>query len=452
MADNVNITPGSGATVAADDVSGVLYQRVKLTLGADGVSSGDVAAANPIPAKITDGTNAATIDTRGAKNALAVEILDGSGSQITSFGGGTQYTEDAASAADPVGNQLLARRRDSLSTETTTDGDVTALNSTGKGELYVKHVDALTVNSHAVTNAGTFAVQDSEKVADNAAFTDGTTKVLPAGFIYDEVAGTALTENDAAAARINVNRAQVAAIEDGATRGRYATVTASNAVKVDGSAVTQPVSGTVTSADSQVIADNAGFTDGTSKLFMHGYIYDEVAGTALSENDAAAARVTANRAQICAIEDASTRGRYATVTASNALKVDNSGVTQPVSYAAATTGGYTPGKLISAASTNATSVKGSAGTLGYITATNINASPRYLKLYDKATAPTVGSDAPVHTFLIPGNTAGSGIVIPLPPQGAAFSNGIGFAITTGVADADTGAVAASDIVINYGYK
>ena len=76
MADNVNITPGSGATVAADDVSGVLYQRVKLTLGADGVSSGDVAAANPIPAKITDGTNAATIDTRGAKNALAVEILD----------------------------------------------------------------------------------------------------------------------------------------------------------------------------------------------------------------------------------------------------------------------------------------------------------------------------------------------------------------------------------------
>lgn len=98
-----------------------------------------------------------------------------------------------------------------------------------------------TVPSHAVTNAGTFAVQDSEKVADNAGFTDGTTKVQPVGYIYDEVAGTALTENDAAAARINVNRAQVHAIEDGSTRGRYATVTAANALKVDASEVAVPV-------------------------------------------------------------------------------------------------------------------------------------------------------------------------------------------------------------------
>jgi hypothetical protein len=103
-------------------------------------------------------------------------------------------------------------------------------------------VSLASVPSHAVTNAGTFAVQDSEKIADNAGFTDGTTKLLPTGYIFDEVAGTALTENDIAAARINLNRAQVNTIEDGATRGRYATVTAANAVKVDGSGVTQPVS------------------------------------------------------------------------------------------------------------------------------------------------------------------------------------------------------------------
>jgi hypothetical protein len=36
MADNIAVTPGSGATVAADDIGGVLYQRVKLALGADG--------------------------------------------------------------------------------------------------------------------------------------------------------------------------------------------------------------------------------------------------------------------------------------------------------------------------------------------------------------------------------------------------------------------------------
>jgi hypothetical protein len=38
MADNVGYTPGTGATVAADDISGVLYQRVKLSLGADGAA------------------------------------------------------------------------------------------------------------------------------------------------------------------------------------------------------------------------------------------------------------------------------------------------------------------------------------------------------------------------------------------------------------------------------
>lgn len=36
MSDNVAITPGSGATVAADNIGGALYQRVKLALGADG--------------------------------------------------------------------------------------------------------------------------------------------------------------------------------------------------------------------------------------------------------------------------------------------------------------------------------------------------------------------------------------------------------------------------------
>ncbi len=38
MADNVAITPGAGATIAADDIAGVLHQRIKLSLGADGVA------------------------------------------------------------------------------------------------------------------------------------------------------------------------------------------------------------------------------------------------------------------------------------------------------------------------------------------------------------------------------------------------------------------------------
>lgn len=43
MADNVSITSGSGTNVAADDIAGVYYQRVKLTLGPDGTATGDAA-------------------------------------------------------------------------------------------------------------------------------------------------------------------------------------------------------------------------------------------------------------------------------------------------------------------------------------------------------------------------------------------------------------------------
>jgi hypothetical protein len=129
-------------------------------------------------------------------------------------------------------------------------------------------VTIASVPSHAVTNAGTFATQESQILADNAGFTDGTTKVFAAGYIYDEVAGTALTENDVAAPRININRAVVSAIEDGATRARYATVTASNALKVDGSAATQPVSGTVSITANSAV--NVAQVNGVTTLMGNG--------------------------------------------------------------------------------------------------------------------------------------------------------------------------------------
>lgn len=52
MADNVTLNPGAGGSVvAADDISGVQYQRVKLIHGADGANDGDVAITNPFPVK-----------------------------------------------------------------------------------------------------------------------------------------------------------------------------------------------------------------------------------------------------------------------------------------------------------------------------------------------------------------------------------------------------------------
>lgn len=121
-----------------------------------------------------------------------------------------------------------------------------------------------------------------------------------------------------------------------------------------------------------------------------------------------------------------------------------------VNSTAQAVGGYTPGKLVSAASTNATSVKGSAGTLGFLTASNVNAAARYLKFYNKASAPTVGTDVPIYTFIIPGNTAGAGTNIPIPSEGLNFSTGIALALTVEATDAGSTGVALSEIVVNYG--
>jgi hypothetical protein len=48
MADNVGYTPGTGATIAADDVGGNLYQRIKIGIGEDGTAT-DLSASNPMP-------------------------------------------------------------------------------------------------------------------------------------------------------------------------------------------------------------------------------------------------------------------------------------------------------------------------------------------------------------------------------------------------------------------
>lgn len=71
-------------------------------------------------------------------------------------------------------------------------------------------------------------------IVDNAAFTDGTTRLMPAAYIFDEVAGTALTENDAAAARIDSKRAQIGVIEDATTRGTRLNIVAEDAASAGG--------------------------------------------------------------------------------------------------------------------------------------------------------------------------------------------------------------------------
>jgi hypothetical protein len=56
MSDNVGYTPGSGAVVAADEIDGVLFQRMKLTHGADGTAV-DVSDLAPLPVQEMGGAS-----------------------------------------------------------------------------------------------------------------------------------------------------------------------------------------------------------------------------------------------------------------------------------------------------------------------------------------------------------------------------------------------------------
>jgi hypothetical protein len=106
-------------------------------------------------------TNGDNIAQRGTNfGAAYVTLLDAAGTAV-SVSGGTQATEDVPALADPIGNMLMARRQDILTTsQVSADGDNIALNATNKGQLYVSVPDGVGVNwsgTAAVTGHGTAA-------------------------------------------------------------------------------------------------------------------------------------------------------------------------------------------------------------------------------------------------------------------------------------------------------
>ena len=91
-------------------------------------------------------------------------------------------------------------------------------------------------------------------------------------------------------------------------------------------------------------------------------------------------------------------------------------------------------KFISATGVNATSVKTSSAKMTILHIVNGAATLRYFKLYDKASAPVVGTDVPLITITLSPAAASS---FALPLSGIDFANGLAFASTLGVADSDS---------------
>lgn len=144
-----------GATDATITGTAVLWEDTSDTLRA-------VSAAKPLPVNVVSG----------------VTIV-------------TEYTEDAAAAANPVGPMSMARRKDSLSaSEVTTDGDNIALNATSKGELYVKQTDAISVTGTVTVDtelAAAAALADA--TANPTVPTVGAGLLMYNGSTWDRVRG-----------------------------------------------------------------------------------------------------------------------------------------------------------------------------------------------------------------------------------------------------------------------
>lgn len=125
-----------------------------------------------------------------------------------------------------------------------------------------------------------------------------------------------------------------------------------------------------------------------------------------------------------------------------------------VAVPATATGGATPSHAIVANNTTSVAIDASPGTLYSVQVFNNSATIAYLKFYDAAQGSvTCGSGTPKKVVLIPANTSGAGAVIPLGgAAGVAFVTAITRCVTTGIADNDTGAPAASAYLVEADFK
>lgn len=232
-----------------------------------------------------------------------------------------------------------------------------------------------------------------------------------------------------------------------AAGANVAAVSAAGALKVDGSAVTQPISGTV-------LVSNSGF--GASQSGNWTVAVSSVAGTIAATQSGAWTVSTTGTTTVSGTVTANQGGAPWSVNAtqvggtaiSTAEGTSDAGTTR---VSLGTDGGVLTYSKLSTADTNLNTIKASAGTLFRLEAFNTGAAVAYLRIYDKASNPAPASDTPKRRYTIPAGATGAGFVVEY-LKGRPFANGIAYDITAGVADTDTTAIAAGQVVLNCDYK
>ena len=185
--------------------------------------------------KITDGSRLAAIKETGAADSLMCAIVDGSGTQITSFGGGTQYTEGDTDSTITGTAAMWEDGSDTLRAVSAAKPlPVSAVQSGTWDEVGINDSgNSITVDGTVTCNAGTdlntsalatSANQSTEITAlqliddivktDDAAFTPATDEVAMIGATFDDTAPDSVNEGDAGAARMSGNRNLYTQIRD----------------------------------------------------------------------------------------------------------------------------------------------------------------------------------------------------------------------------------------------
>ena len=399
MVDNVTLNPGTGgAVVASDDIAGIQYQRVKVTWGADGVAN-DASAASPLPTTALTNTElrAASVPV----SASALPLPSGAATESTAAAVLAAFkAEDSVAVSGDLGMPMLAMRFDS-DAATASDGDYTILKLDETGRLKV-----------------------STKPASYADITGSITAIQAT--ISTPVAGGTV-EGD-------VSRASnVMAL----CSGTFSTVNCSFEGSLESSGDTNWFS-------IQAVRSNANTIETTTGNLSAQPTY----AWEMSVNGLARMRVR------CTARTSGTQswrfklGTYAT----EPIPAAQISGTQPVSGTVTANWGTittpTASNINSAATTNATSVKATAGSVYSITASNTGAGAAFLKLYNKASSPTVGTDVPVLTIPIPASSVQN---IEFGTAGHRFTTGIALAITNLAADSDTTAIAANQVKVLTAY-
>ena len=95
MADNSTL-PATGDVVAADEIAGVKFQRMKLVYGDDGINAGDVSLNNPYPVTLTQGEVVEALEAM----RMAVQSLNRAiGQSMPDVAGRLRVVVDAISGA-----------------------------------------------------------------------------------------------------------------------------------------------------------------------------------------------------------------------------------------------------------------------------------------------------------------------------------------------------------------